>query len=136
MKKMPKIHNLKHLSVVALLFVLSSAIVFALDADINKNIGIGIDLAGILMGAALILFIIKILKSFKGALRKAFGWIMYGISFQVLALVYTLVFLRFKLYPIPLNIEMHHLMMIIGIVFFAMATYNLRKMMAELDEKS
>ena len=121
--------------ILLVLFVLFSALVFAIQPDIKNNIAIGIDLSGILIGIALIIFIITILKSFKGTLRKAFDYMVFGISSQVLALAYTLVFLRFNLYPAPLNIDIHHLLMIIGMVFFAVGVYNLRKMMSELSKK-
>lgn len=125
----------KILFVAILLFVLSATLVSALDAGTNKIIGLTTDSVGILIGITLVIFIITILKSFTGSLKKTFYYIMYGISFQILALIYTIVFLRLGLYPIPLDIEVHHLFMVIGIVFFGIATYNLNKMMAELKKK-
>ena len=127
--------------VTALLFILSTPIVFALP-DIKENIMIAVDSAGILIGIVLIIFIIVAIKSFAGSLRKSFNYIMYGIIFQILALVLEevpVIFAMLKLYIIPASImhyaeSLHHIFMTIGIIFFALATYNLRKMLSELNK--
>ncbi len=131
-KKVRKIRHKTVFYIAALLFVLSSTLVSAVHTPLSQNIAKGIDIAGILIGIAVLVFIISTLKSFKHTLRKSFDYILYGVIFQLLALVYTLLFLRFKLYPVPIDTDLHHLLMVIGFVFFAIAAYNLRKMLIEL----
>ena len=118
-----------------LLTILFAAIVSALEANTTKNISIAVDLVGILIGVSLLVMILTTLKSFTGSLRQSYDFMLYGISFQVLALIYTLVFLRLKLYPIPANVDVHHLLMIVGLFFFGAAAYKLRNMLDELKKK-
>ena len=133
---MRKIRHAAFLSSTILLIILLSALVSALGADTSKNVIIAIDSAGVLIGVILLVIIIGTLKSFTGSLRQSYNFIMYGILFQVLALVYTLVFVRFKLYPIPAGIDVHHLLMIAGLIFFGIAAYKLRNMLDELKKKN
>ena len=136
LKKVRKIRHAAFLSSTILLIILLSALVSALGADTSKNVIIAIDSAGVLIGIILLVIIIDTLKSFTGSLRQSYNFIMYGILFQVLALVYTLVFVRFKLYPIPAGIDVHHLLMIVGLIFFGIAAYKLRNMLDELKKKN
>ena len=129
---MTKIRHKKVIYIAALLFVLSSAIVSAFHEPMESFIDIGIDLAGILIGIAVTIYMLLILKSFKGTLRKAFYFIMIGIFFQILALTEHIL-ADWGVHIYPLNIDTHHILMIIGIIFFAVAVYNLRKMMAEIE---
>ena len=135
MKKMTKIRHKKVFYIAALLFVLSSAIVSAFHEPSKSFVDISIDLAGILIGVVFTLYLFSILKSFKGTLRKAFVFIMVGIFFQILALIQHIL-ADWGVHTNPLNIDIHHILMIIGIIFFAIAVYKLKKMMSELDEKS
>ena len=100
----------------------------------NAIIIIAIDLLGVVVGILVLINTLGVLKSFTGALRKSFGCILYGILSQVLALAYTLIFIRFKIYPVPAGIDIHHFLMIVGIIFFAAAAYHLTKMMQELKK--
>ncbi|MBI2101006.1 hypothetical protein HYT53_00150 [Candidatus Woesearchaeota archaeon] len=77
-------------------------------------------------------FIVNVTKSFRGSLRKSFNYIACGAIFQILSLVYTLVFLRYNLFPTPLNFDIHHLLMVIGIVFFTIGVFKLKSMLKEL----
>ena len=135
MKKVTKIRHKNFLYIAALLFVLSSPIASAFHNPRESFIDIGIDLAGILVGIAVTTYMLSLLKSFKGALRKAFYFMMLGIFFQILALIQH-VLADWGVHTNPLNIDIHHIIMTIGIIIFAIAAYNLRKMMSELDEKS
>ena len=132
---MRKIRHVAFLSSIFLLIILLSALASALGADTGRQVIIAIDSAGVLIGIILLVIIINALKSFTGSLRQSYNFIMYGILFQILALVYTLVFVRFKLYPIPAGIDVHHLLMIVGLIFFGVAAYKLRNMLIELKEK-
>jgi len=121
-----KIYNKKGLYILSLAFLLFAAAVQALDADATKTVIIGIDLVGVTAGIILLISMITMLKSVGGIVGASYRYIIYGISSQILALAYTLIFVRFKLYPIPAGIDIHHLLMIIGVVFFAFAAYKLK----------
>ncbi len=129
---MTKIRHKKVFYIAALLFVLSSAVVSAFHEAKGSFIDIGIDLAGILIGIALTIYMLSILRSFKGTLRKAFYFVMLGVFFQILALTQHML-ADWGVHTNPLNIDIHHILMIIGIIFFAVAVYNLRKMMTEIE---
>ncbi len=132
---MSKFHDIIHerfLIVCLFLFILVSSVAFALEAETTKIIAITIDMFGILVGIASLVLIFNMMKSFKGSLRIGFGYIFYGVSFQVLALVYTLVFVRFKVYPIPAGVDIHHFLMIVGILLFTVSAFKLRNMLSEL----
>jgi|SRR3989338_2672857 len=135
---MSKIHDLIHerfLLVSLFLFILSSTIAYALAPDTNIMIDIVIDIFGALMGVISIFLIFNVVKSFKGSLREGFNYIIYGIAFQVLALIeHTL--MDFEISLIPVGIDTHHILMVIGIAFFTIAVFKLRNMLAELNKKS
>lgn len=120
-----------------LLFILSSALVSAVDSATEHPIDIAIDLIAILIGFVVIIYIAVIVKSFTGSLRKTFYYMIYGILFQILALTEHIL----KDVEMPLlsgrvvGFDVHHIFMAIGITFFGIAAYNLRKMMSELNKK-
>ena len=132
---MEKIHHAAFLSSSILLILLFSLLVNAFEADTTKIIILGIDSVGIVIGFVLLIIIIRTLKSFTGSLRQSYDFMLYGILFQVLALIYTLVFVRLKLYSVPAGIDIHHLLMIIGLIFFGLAAYKLKNMLTELKQK-
>ena len=117
------------------LFLLSVQIVLAATQDTTKNVIIGIDIVGVAIGVMLLVFMARTFNYFEGILKTSYLYFLYGISFQVIALVYTLIFVRFKLYPIPAGIDLHHLLMIAGILFFWVAIYKLRQMIVKLGQK-
>ena len=126
----------KILFAAVLLFVLSSISVLALGLDTKETIDVFIDLVAILIGVALTIYIVIILKSFTGSLRKSFDYMAFGILFQILALLeHSLRDLKVYSASAILGIDIHHILMAIGIVFFGIATYNLNKMMSELKKK-
>ena len=105
----------------------------ALGSKTDLAIDVAIDFAAVLIGIALSVYIIITLKSFTGYLRKSYEFILYGIIFQILALVeHTLRDLGIE---VLLPFDTHHILMAIGLVFFGIATYYLRKMMLELKQK-
>ncbi len=132
---MSKLHDLIHerfLFVSLLLFIFSSLVAFALEAETKKIIAVTIETFGILIGIIFLVFMVNVIKSFRGSLRKSFNYIAYGAIFQILSLAYTLVFLRFNFFPVPLNLDIHHLLMVVGIVFFTIGILKLKSMVAEL----
>lgn len=122
---------------VFLMIVLSSLLVSAFQPETNRNISIAFDYIGVISGIILIVMMIKTLKSFNSSLRQNYDFMLViGIFFQVLAFTYTLIFIRFKLYPMPTGIDIHHLLMIIGFLFFGIATYKLRILAGTINKKS
>lgn len=131
---MSKLHDLIHerfLLVFIILFLFSSLVAFALQLEKSEVIDVTIDIFGILVGIISISLILNIAKSFKGSLRTSFNYIIYGVSFQVLALLDD-VLTDYKVYSPPQGISVHHFIMIIGIVFFTIAAFKLRNMLNEL----
>lgn len=131
---MPKLHDLIHerfLLVFILLFLLSALAAFALQLENHEVIDVTIDIFGVLVGVISIFLIFNIAKSFKGSLRASFNYIIYGVSFQVLALLDDAL-TDLRVYSPPEGISIHHLIMIIGIVFFTIAAFRLRNMLKEL----
>jgi len=89
-----------------------------------------IDIFAVLIGIISIFLILNVVKSFKGALRKSFNYIIYGIIFQILALIeHSLRDLKISIVP---QVDIHHILMVIGIVFFTIAVFKLRDMVKEL----
>ena len=128
---MSKLHDLIHerfMFISVIIFILSSSVAFALNLDSKLAIDVGIDIFGILIGITSIILVLNAIKSFKGYLRKSFYYITYGIAFQILALIEHVL----KDLGYQLSIDIHHILMIIGIIFFTMAVFKLRNMLAEL----
>ena len=131
---MSRFHDLIHerfLLILVLVFIFSSTVAFALASETNERIDIIIDMFGILVGIVSILLILNIAKSFKGSLRTSFNYIIYGVSFQVLALLEDIL-TDLSVYSSPEGISIHHFVMIIGILFFTIAAFKLRDMIKEL----
>ena len=106
----------------------------ALDSKTDVAIDVAIDFAAVLIGIVLSVYIIITLKSFTGYLRKSYEFMLYGIVFNILALLeHTLMDLGVQV--VPLSFDTHHILMAIGLIFFGVATYYLRKMMSELSKK-
>ena len=106
----------------------------ALDSKTDVAIDVAIDFAAVLIGIVLSVYIIITLKSFTGYLRKSYEFMLYGIVFNILALLeHTLMDLGVQV--VPLSFDTHHILMAIGLLFFGVATYYLRKMMMELKKK-
>lgn len=116
--------------------VLFAIVVQAFSSETSNNIATVIDIIGIIAGAVLLVIIASTLRSFTGSLRKSYDFmICLGILFQILALVDSLVFIRIKLFTVPNGVDIHHLLMIIGFVFFGIAVYRLRIMVESINKK-
>ena len=118
------------------LIVLLSSIVNAFSPETNNNIATAIDVIGIIAGIILLVIVIYSLKSFSDSLRKSYDFMLcMGILFQILALMSSLIFLKLKLFAVPNGIDLHHLLMTIGFVFFGIAAYRLRIMAETINKK-
>lgn len=128
--------KLKFLYSISLAFLLLALSVSAIDERSTNSIIIGIDVLGVTVGLIMIMSITTTLKSVGGIVGTSYKYMLNGIGFQLLALMYTLIFVRFKLFPTPAGVDIHHLLMIIGIVFFAIAAYKLRLISQNPDNKA
>lgn len=117
-----------------LLFIFSPTLVYAVHGIEESPIDITIDSIAVLTGFIGAIYIFIALKSFTGSLKKAFNYITYGIIFQILALAEH-TFYDYGIHLIPLGFDAHYILMAIGVIFFAIAAYYLRKMMSELNKK-
>ncbi|MBI4017381.1 MAG: hypothetical protein HY366_00355 [Candidatus Aenigmarchaeota archaeon] len=77
-----------------------------------------IDFVAIIVGLVSFGLIYGVREHVKKPMKQIFLMQLLGIAFQVLAIAYTLTFARFKLYPIPGGIDIHHLLMLFGLVMF------------------
>lgn len=131
---MSKLHDLIHERfpfIFVILLILSSAVAFALQLEKKVIIDVTVDIFGVLIGVISIFLIFNISKSFKGSLRASFNYIIYGISFQVLALLDDAL-TDLRVYSPPDGIGIHHFIIVIGIIFFTIAAFKLRNMLNEL----
>ena len=131
--------NIRHANLVFIglfMIVLLSSLVHAFSPETNNNIATVIDVIGIIAGITLLIIVIRSLKSFSGSLRKSYDYMLcMGILFQILALLGSLVFLKLKLFEAPSGIDLHHLLMAIGFVFFGIAAYKIRVMANTINKK-
>ena len=121
----------KNIFVTVFTFLFSSMLsAFSVFAQANYNITpvVVIDFFGVAVGAISVVIVYSALRNIGGAFGQTFKLILFGITFQVIAIIYTLIFARFKLYAIPGGIDIHHLLMIIGLVIFVLAARNLTKL--------
>ena len=135
---MSKLHDAIHERfplILIILFALSSTVAFAISSETKERVDVIIDIFAILVGVVSVFLVMNVVKSFKGSLKKSFNYIIFGISFQILALVeHALSDLGISVKP--WDVDVHHLIMITGIVFFTIAVFKLRGMLSELNKKS
>lgn len=79
-----------------------------------------IDIIGVAAGVISIAVIILAQRRTGGQVGSIFWLILTGIFFQMTAIIYTIIFSRLKILPAP-DVDIHHLIMTIGLVFFAIA---------------
>lgn len=80
-----------------------------------------LDLFGILIGITSIATILRGMQGMGGRVGSTLRLFIWGIVFQVGALLYTVVFARLKLLPLPGGVDIHHLLMTIGLIVFVLA---------------
>ena len=93
----------------------------------NTTPALIIDIVGVVFSLISILFILRAVKNFGGEVGSALRIMVFMVASVVLALLYTIVFVRLKLFPIPGGIDIHHILMFSGIIFFLIAANKLRK---------
>lgn len=86
-----------------------------------------IDIVGVLAGVISIGVILSSSRTVGGQVGSAFNLVLIGILFQMSAVIYTIVFTRLKLFPAPV-VDIHHGLMVIGLVFFVMAARQFAKL--------
>lgn len=127
-----KILSFLFLGILAMSFILaadegSTTAIASITSSTQNAVTYGSDLIGIIIGVFILIFLFSNIDPFKGNFRKSFIFMAIGISLQVVSMIYTFVFKGLKLYSLPGGIDIHHLLMTIGIVFFSFAVYNLRE---------
>lgn len=85
-----------------------------------KTVVLLIDMIGVLAGVVSIAVIFNASKIIGGQVGSAFSLVLFGILFQMSAVIYTIIFTRLKLFPAP-SIDIHHALMVIGLIFFVIA---------------
>ena len=86
-----------------------------------------LDIIGILVGLSSIYIIFHLNKKIKGDIGKALNFFIFGIGFMILAFIWTIIFTRLRLIPSP-AIDVHHLLMIIGMIFFVISITQFAKL--------
>lgn len=92
-----------------------------------KSIVLLIDFVGVLAGVISVLVIFNTFKVIGGQVRSTFSLVLLGIIFQMLAIIYTIIFTRLKLFPAP-SVDVHHALMVVGLVFFVLAARQFAKL--------
>lgn len=85
---------------------------------------LAIDVIGIAVGLVSISMMFNLKKSLGGKIGGALNLVIWGVSANILAFGWTIVFTRLKLYPAP-AIDVHHLLMTIGMILFVLAARKL-----------
>ena len=93
---------------------------------------VAIDILGVITGLVSIFIIHSSTRGVGGIIGNSLRIFIWGIVAMTLAVVYTLVFTRFKIYPVPGNVDIHHLLMFIGLVLFVISA----KKIAALNKKN
>lgn len=79
-----------------------------------------IDLVGIVAGLFSLVIIVNTSSKVGGQVGAAFNLVLWGILFQLSAIIYTVIFTRLKLLPAP-PVDIHHALMTVGLVLFVIA---------------
>ena len=121
---------LRMLSVIVLLSFISSQ-VFAMSMTGKPNFDIKpvvlIDIAGIIIGVIAIVIVRRIIGEVGTVIKKPYNYFILGILLQIFALLYTLIFNRFELFAVPGGINIHNLLMVLGLISFVIGAKELSK---------
>ena len=85
-----------------------------------KGFALVIDLVGVTAGIISLFVILTTSSKIGGQVGSAFNLVLYGIIFQMSAVIYTIIFVRLKLFPAP-AFDFHHGLMVAGLIFFVVA---------------
>ncbi|MBI1888470.1 MAG: hypothetical protein HYS15_00835 [Candidatus Spechtbacteria bacterium] len=77
-----------------------------------------VDFSGIIVGIISVLMIVKLKGALGGRMGGALNMVLLGIVANILALTYTVVFMKLKLFSNPLPFDAHHLLMTISMILF------------------
>lgn len=91
----------------------------------NSSLLIVIDLIGVAIGLVSIGVMVGSLGTVGGLVAKWVTLVLAGITLQVLALLWTTIVERLNLVEAP--IDVHHLLMTIGMIFFVIAALKMLK---------
>jgi len=80
-----------------------------------------IDFVGIAVGLVSIFMMFTLKKSIGGRMGNIINLVVGGVSFNILAFGYTVTFTRLKLFSIPGGIDVHHILMTVGMILFVLA---------------
>lgn len=86
-----------------------------------------IDLIGILVGVISIGIVAKTRSQLGGVVGKGLNILIWGVLFETSAFIWTIVFSRFKLFPAPFGLDIHHLLMTVAMVLFVVAALRFSK---------
>jgi len=88
-----------------------------------------IDIVGMIVGLVSIFIILNLSKNIGGDVGKALNLIVFGITFMLLALLETIVFGRLSLLQnLKPSVDVHHLFMAVGMIFFVVAAKQFAKL--------
>ncbi len=79
-----------------------------------------IDFIGVIVAVVSVIVLFDLKNKLRGRVGAALNLIMFGITLNAAALVWTIVFTRLALFPKPL-IDVHHLFMAVGMTLFVLA---------------
>lgn len=89
-------------------------------ASISLTPVLMIDFIGVVAGLFSLGVIFIASSKVGGQVGSAFNLILWGILFQLSAIIYTIIFTRLKLLP-ALPVDIHHALMTIGLLLFVIA---------------
>lgn len=84
-----------------------------------------IDAFGVFAGSISIIVIASQLRKTGGRVSKTLALFCLGIVFQTLALLSSLLFERLKIFEVSSDFDLHHALMIAGLVIFVGTAYSL-----------
>jgi tryptophan-rich sensory protein len=85
-----------------------------------RTIVLFIDFLGILIGLLSVAKMIGLKKTLGGRLGTILNLVVVGVSLNILAFAWTVIFTRLKLLPAP-SLDVHHLLMTFGMILFVLA---------------
>jgi len=86
----------------------------------NMTYALGIDIIGVAVGLISVAKMLKLNRILGGRIGNAVNLVVGGVTLNVLAFLWTIVFTRLKLFAPP-ALDIHHLLMTIGMALFVFA---------------
>lgn len=79
-----------------------------------------IDMSGVAVGLISVVKMLKLHRTLGGKIGGAVHLVVGGVILNMLAFLWTIIFTRLKLFPMP-PLDVHHLLMTVGMVLFVFA---------------